>query len=384
MCPVDVCERTTVGDGPLLDSLSAHGFSRRQFVKYATGLAATLALPLRFGAAVAQAFASVERPRVVWLQFQDCTGDSESALRAGDPDIGELILRLVSWDYHEVLMAAAGEQATSLLDDAVKDGGYLCIVEGSIPSLEGACTIAGKSARQHLEEVGSRAAAIVNVGTCSAYGGIPRAHPNPTGALPTSSVVKGVPQINLPGCPVNAVTIVATVGHFLTFGSLPECDDRGRPKFAYAKRIHDTCERRRFFDAGMFADAWGDEGHRNGYCLYRLGCKGPYTWNNCPVAGWNGTNQWPVRAGHTCFGCSEPGFWDSMEPFYGRLPQVGAFGLDASPTTLGVGLLAATAGVFAVHGAGKAVQHHRHAAEAEAAPADATPAPGPEEEEKPQ
>lgn len=341
----------------LLDTLVARGVTRRAFMKYAGVLAATLALPLGFVDDVARALASVRRPRLVWLQFQDCTGDSESALRGHDPDIGEVILKLISWDYHELLMAASGEQAQAVLAATVADGGYLAVVEGSVLRLEGACTIAGKSARQHLLDVAANAVAIVNVGTCSAYGGIPRAAPDPTGALPTSAFVSGVPQINLPGCPVNAVTITATLVHYLTFGRLPDCDDRGRPLFAYAKRIHDTCERRKFFDAGMFAEKWGDEGHRKGYCLYRLGCKGPYTWNSCALVRWNQATSWPIGAGHPCFGCSEPRFWDTMEPFYGRLPEVSAFGVEVDPTAFGVGLVAGTAGAFALHGVGKSIQH---------------------------
>ena len=358
------CASQPVGEGcdavlsaTLLDTLVAYGLTRGAFLKYAGVLTAALALPLGFVDEVASALASVQRPRLVWLQFQDCTGDSESALRAHDPDIAELILKLVSWDYHELLMAGSGEQAQAVLATTVAEGGYLAVVEGSIPRLDGACTIAGKSARQHLLNVAANAAAIVNVGTCAAYGGIPKAKPDPTGALPTSAFVSGVPQINLPGCPVNAVTITATLVHYLTFGKLPDCDDRGRPLFAYAKRIHDTCERRTFFDAGMFAEKWGDEGHRNGYCLYRLGCKGPYTWNSCALVGWNQSTSWPIRAGHPCFGCSEPSFWDTMEPFYGRLPDVGAFGVDVDPTTFGVGLVAGTAGLFALHGVGKSIQH---------------------------
>jgi hydrogenase small subunit len=345
-------------EGPLLDHVLVHGFDREAFLKYCTALTAALALPFGFVEGVARALAAVDRPRLIWLQFQDCTGDSESALRAHGPDIGELILNLVSWDYHELIMVAAGERAEAAMRAAIGDGGHLLVVEGSIPTLVGACTIAGKSARQQLEEVAEGAAAIINVGTCSSYGGLPRARPNPTGAIPVSDVVPAsIPQINLPGCPVNAVNIVATLVHYLAFRELPATDDRKRPLFAYGKRIHDTCERRRFFDAGMFARAWGDEGHRNGYCLYELGCKGPFTWNNCATAGWNGGKSWPIRAGHTCFGCAEPGFWDTMEPSYERLPHLQGFGVDVDPTTFGVGLVAATAGLFAAHGAGKFAQH---------------------------
>ena len=122
------------------------------------------------------------------------------------------------------------------------------------------------------------------------------------------------------------------------------------------ERIHDNCPRRGHFDAGEFAVEWGDQAHRDGACLYRLGCKGPSTFHNCPSIGYNDGTSWPVAAGHGCVGCSEPHFWDTSSPFYDRLPHVETAGLDLTVDRLGVTLVAATAAGFAVHGIGKAVQ----------------------------
>jgi hydrogenase small subunit len=219
------------------------------------------------------------------------------------------------------------------------------------------CTIGGKTALQHVQELGKNAAAIVNVGTCASYGGIPAANPNPTGAVGVPAVISGVPIVNIPACPANAENITATFVHYLTFGALPPCDAQGRPLFAYGERIHDACERRAHFDAGQFALAWGDEGHRKGWCLYRLGCKGPNTFNNCSTIRWNDGTNWPVGAGHGCAGCSEPGFWDSMGPLYERLPDVSGFGLAANVDTIGLGIVGATAVAFGAHGVGKILQH---------------------------
>jgi hydrogenase small subunit len=102
---------------------------------------------------------------------------------------------------------------------------------------------------------------------------------------------------------------MSTVVHFLTFGSLPAVDQLGRPKFAYSRLIHENCERRAHFDAGRFAMEFGDEGHRKGHCLYKLGCKGPETYANCSVImfGDAGAGTWPVACGHPCIGCTEQG-----------------------------------------------------------------------------
>ena len=349
--------------GPLPARLAEAGLDRRAFLKFCSGVAVTLALPARFAPRIASALAGVNRPVVVWLEFQDCAGDTEAFVRSRNPSASELVLGLISLDYHETLMAAAGSAAENARDEAVAKGGHLLIVEGSVPTgIRGSCTIGGRAADDILRTCARGAAGIINVGTCSAFGGIPRASPNPTGAVAVADVVSGVPMVNLSGCPVNADNLTATIAHYLTFGEFPATDPYGRPLFAYGERIHDTCPRRGHFDAGQFAAEWGDEGHRNGWCLYRLGCKGPETFHNCPSVRYNDATSWPVQAGHGCVGCSEPGFWDTMTPFYDKLPHVDAAGLDLTADRLGFAVVAATAAGFALHGVGKAVQHRLAAA----------------------
>ncbi len=351
------------GDPSLPARLADAGVDRRAFLKFCAGVTATLALPAKFAPRVASALAKVTRPVVVWLEFQDCAGDTEAFVRSRNPTAADLVLGLISLDYHETLMAPAGEAAERARDAAVAQGGHVLIVEGSIPTgIRGACTIGGRAADDILTTCARGAAGIINVGTCSAFGGIPNAHPNPTGAAKVEDVVSGVPVVNLSGCPVNADNLTATVVHYLTFGEFPATDDFGRPLFAYGERIHDTCPRRGHFDAGQFAVEWGDEGHRSGWCLYRLGCKGPETFHNCPSVRYNEATSWPVAAGHGCVGCSEPHFWDTMTPFYDRLPHVGTAGFEFTADRLGLTIVAATAAGFAAHGVGKAVQHRVGAA----------------------
>jgi len=340
------------------DRLAQFGINRRTFLKYCATLTAMLALPARFTERVARALESVEKPSIIWLEFQDCAGDTESFLRSRNPGVGDLILDLLSVDYHETIMAAAGFQAEAAKEAAIAKGGYIVVVEGSVPMADGGvyCTIGGKTAIQILEEAAVGAAAIINVGTCSAYGGLPKAAPNPTRAVGVASVVSGVPIINLPGCPANADNITATLVHYLTFGSLPATDSKGRPLFAYGTRIHDACERRAHFDAGQFVLEWGDAGHKKGWCLYKLGCKGPSTFHNCPIIRWNEATSWPVGSGHGCVGCSEPDFWDTMTDFYVRLPHVTGFGAEATADKIGLGIAAATAVGFGAHGVAKAIQ----------------------------
>ncbi len=285
---------------------------RREFLQFCTTVAATLGLPAGAEAAVAKAVESAKRPSVIWLHFQECTGCSESLLRAEHPTLEKLIFDVISLDYHETLMAAAGHQAEKARKDAMAQhkGKYILVVEGAIPTKQNGiyCKIGGHTAVDLVKECAADAAAVIAIGSCASWGGMPSTDPNPTGASSVAEVL-GKPVATIPGCPPNPYNFLATAVHFLTFGKLPATDKLGRPLFAYGRLIHENCERRAHFDAGRFAMAFGDEGHRKGYCLYKLGCKGPETYANCPTLGFGdaGEGNWPVGCGHPCIGCTEKG-----------------------------------------------------------------------------
>jgi hydrogenase small subunit len=347
-----------------VEELERRGVSRREFVGFCGVMASVLALPRTLGARIGQAIESSNKPTLVWLEFQDCAGNTESFLRAGRPTVADIILDTLSVDYHETIMAAAGHQAEENLATVVaeKPGEYLAVVEGSIPTgANGAyCTVGGRSALQMATEVCSDAAATIAIGTCAAFGGLPAAAPNPTGALSVSDAVPGLRNlINLPACPANADNLAALIVYYITFGRWPPLDVYRRPLFAYGKAIHDNCERRAHYDAGQYVENWGDEGHRLGYCLYKMGCKGPVTFQNCPNVGWNEGTNWPVGCGHPCLGCAEPDFWDKMTPFYSHIAGVPGFGVHASADRVGLWL---TAGVAAAYAAGGLIQYGRRLA----------------------
>ncbi len=309
---------------PFEQQLARRGVSRRQFLRFCGAIAATLALPARYTERVAQALVSAPRPPLVWLEFQDCTGDTESFLRSRQPGVDELLLDLLSLDYHETLMVPAGAMTEKSLRDTMTgfSGQYIAVVEGSIPTRDGGvhCMIRGRTALSIVNEVCRSALATIAVGTCAWDGGLAAAAPNPTGAVGVRDAVPGLPTlINLPGCPANVVNLTATLVHFLTFQEWPAADSSGRPRFAYHEEIHEECERHEHYEHHRFVQEWGDYGHRHGWCLFRMGCKGPETHHNCPQVKWNDGTSWPIGAGHGCVGCSESRFWDRMTPFYAPL-----------------------------------------------------------------
>ena len=295
------------------------GVSRRKFMKFCTVMAATLGLAPTMAPRIAEAVTSKKRPPVVWLHFAECTGCSEAFIRSTYPWVDELILDVLSVDYHETIMAAAGHQAEENLHKAITEnkGKYVCVIEGGIPTKNNGAygLIGGRTMLDIGATVTKDALATICIGTCSSFGGVQAAKPNPTEAKSVGDAL-GIKTVNISGCPPNPINFVATVVHFLLLGSLPELDEVGRPKFAYGQLIHDNCPRRGHYEEGNFVKVFGDEGTMKGWCLYEMGCKGPETHNNCSLLKFNDGTSWPVEAGHPCIGCSEPNFWDTMAPFY--------------------------------------------------------------------
>jgi hydrogenase small subunit len=337
----------------LADHLEQRGIDRRDFLAFCAQMSAVLGLGTMATPRVAKALAQQKKPTVVWLQLQECTGCVESVLRTASPTIGDLVLDLISLDYQHTIMAAAGHQSERALKDSMEKnkGSYLLVVTGSIPMNDGGiyCTIGGRTVHDILVEAAAGAAAVVAVGACAHWGNIQAARPNPTGAVGVSEIVKDKPVVNIAGCPPIADVITATIVHFLTYGRLPALDYDGRPLFAYGARIHDQCPKRANFDAGQFVETFDDEGARKGWCLYHVGCKGPATYSPCPIFMWNSGTSWPIGAGHPCIGCTERGFWDTMTPFYNRLPGVTGFGVERTADVIGAALAVGAAAGVAAH-----------------------------------
>lgn len=302
------------------ERLESKGVSRRDFMKFCTYLTATMGLSSSFVPKVAEVFASPkQRPPVIWLHFSECTGCSEAFLRSIYPWIDELVMDILSVEYHETIMAAAGHQAEEVLHEAAEKykGKFICIAEGAVGvGHDGAYgKVAGKTFLDVANDICPKAAAVIAIGACANFGGIQAAAPNP-GGFKSVSEATGIKTINIAGCPPNPINLIGTVVNYLLMGKLPALDGLGRPIFAYGKTIHDQCPRRSHFENGEFVKEFGSEEAALGWCLYEVGCRGPETYNNCPIAKFNGGTSWPIQAGHPCLGCSEPDFWDKMTPFY--------------------------------------------------------------------
>jgi len=335
--------------------------SRRDFLKFCGWVAAAMGLHTVSATDVARALenAMTRRPSVVWSSFQACTGCAVSLLQNREPSVANLILKQISLDYHETVMAAAGSAAEELWEE-VTSGDFYWVVEGSVSTtIPEAIMIAGKTGVQIVDETYPKAAATISTGSCACYGNIQASNPNPTGAKGIAEYLRedgGVAEpvvINLPRCPGNGDDLVATLAYVLVTGELPELDSIGRPLFLYGQTIHDNCFRRGHFDAGEFVETWGDEGWEKSWCLYKVGCKGPFTYAPCGVTQWNGNVSWCVHNG-PCMGCAEPRFWDELTPFYEQTPGVSVPGVGGfTAEQIGIGLGVATAVGLGAHAVGQ-------------------------------
>ncbi len=320
-------------------------------MKFCTMIAAYMGLKSTGVAQVSKALMTNPRIPVIWLHLQECTGCSESFIRSSHPIVADIILDKISLDYTETLMAASGHQAEAAKQKTMKEhfGEYVLCVEGSVPTGDDGvyCCIGGRSVKDILEEAAEGAKAVIAWGNCSSNGSVQAAKPNPTGVKPIHKIIKGKRIIKVPGCPPIGEVMAGILVHMVTFGRLPELDRIGRPKAFYSKRVHDTCYRRPFYDAGLFAQSFDDENAKKGYCLYKVGCKGPTTYNACGIIKWNSGTSFPIQSGHGCIGCSEANFWDNGS-FYTRISNFPGFGIESNADKIGmIGAGATAAGVTA-------------------------------------
>jgi hydrogenase small subunit len=308
--------------------------SRREFLQYCTVCAAALGLNESTLKELKAALESDGAPTVLWLHGSGCQGDSVSFLNlfldapaVDHVDTKDVLLNNINLAYHTVVMASAGETAVTMAEQAKRKGGYVLVCEGGVPTAFGgrACnvmTVNGveKTYQEMVLELGANAIAVLSVGTCASFGGIPAAPPNPTDVVSVESAlatggVTGPAIINIPGCPAHP-DWAAWVVVQLILETIPDLDEYKRPTALYVSDVHENCPRNPNFHDTVKATTFGED-HK---CLEDLGCRGPGTNADCPLRGWNkgpipvwSSDQymranWCVDSNGMCFGCVEPDF----------------------------------------------------------------------------
>ncbi len=300
--------------------------SRRQFLKLVAYTTSAVTFSESIFSLMAEAFGGTKKPPLIWLETTSCAGNILSTLNSFAPKFQELLQDSFSLIYSNTLMAAEGSLALQALEQGLElyQGEYILVVEGSISTKKnGLYTVIGHgpdgtpyTALEQVKTLAVKAKYVVAAGTCASFGGPFSAHPNPAGVKPLHQVVPGQ-VINVPGCPVHPDWLVGTIAHLLLYG-VPNLDAFSRPTMFYSQLIHDKCSRRTDFENAIFANKPGDTG-----CMYKLGCKGPVTYSDCPTRQWIGQhNNWPVEANSPCIGCVSPNFPEQTMPFFKRLPDM--------------------------------------------------------------
>ncbi len=368
--------------GAIYDLLAVRGVSRRDFMKYCGYVAATLGLTEAAAPQIAAAVAKGTKLKpALWLNGGSCTGCTESMAQVDSPDVATVVLELLSVNYFETIMAAAGEYAEKNIDDTIEAGNYLLIYEGAVMMGEDGNTLLvnGHKGKDILEKAAAGAQAILAVGACAVDGGWVYAHPNPAGGIGVQSFLDSVkvatPVVNLPCCPTSPEWVVAMVVQWLLVaGDDPavfldktallekKYHDNYRdadvsllyPEYIVGSTIHDNCPRRGHFENGEFVTEFGSEEEAMGYCLYKVGCKGPQTYTQCPVTRWNRSVSWCVNSGAPCIGCGGLNWVDNNAPFFKRLSsmQMGGSLGNVQPGSVGAVVGGVAAAALVAHGLG--------------------------------
>ncbi len=339
----------------LEEILISRGITRKEFLQACAATAAMLGLSESFAPKIAEAVsAAAKKPPVVWIKGQDCTGCTESAISDLNPSAEQLVLDILSFRFHPTIMAASGKQAVEAFEQAVAADGFLLVVEGALPTADDRfAQEAGEAIRAKVVKAASKAVAVIAVGACASFGGIPGA--GPTKAKGVSHFVKDKPVINVPSCPVKPSRLVGVVMHYLLFKKLPDLDKHNRPLPYYGNLMHDNCPRRGRFEAGEFLEDWNDP-KQSSWCLLNKGCKGPKTYTDCPSFWWNDGVNYCVNAGAPCAGCTQPEFYQEFAPLYSRaanMPLPGFNGVSADSVGQAMATVAAVG--VAAHAIGKVV-----------------------------
>lgn len=342
------------------EALSRNGVSRRDFLKFCSMTAAVLGLAPAMAADIAHALETRPRLPVIWIEGLSCSCCTESFIRSSHPLVSDIILNMISLDYNDVLMTASGDQAQAAFEDAIKknEGNYILAVEGNAPlGNQGMfCIDGGKPWLEKLKQGAKGAKAVVAWGTCACWGCVQAARPNPTNVKTVADLIHNKLVVKIPGCPPIPNVMSALIAYIVTFDRLPELDSQGRFAAFYGQHVHDQCVRRAHFDAGEFVEEWDDEGAKKGYCLYKMGCRGPTTFNACPTTRWNDGVSYPIESGHPCLGCSEQGFFDNGS-FYERINGVPTLGTFSTAGKVAAGVTGAIAVGVAAHAVASTAFH---------------------------
>lgn len=284
---------------------------------------------------------------VLWVSGGlGCDGESVAMTGATNPSIEDLLLGSIPGLprialHNATLAVESGEEfiAHFLAAENGERSPYILVVEGSIANEElsgdgywsgfGVNPFDGQpiTVDEWVNRLAPKAAAVLAVGTCAAYGGIPAMRGNPTGAMGVPDHLgwhwrtrEGLPIVCLPGCPTQPDNITQTLLQLVWYasgqGPAPELDDQLRPVEFFGRTTREGCNRAGFTEQGKFAATHGDDPR----CLVQLGCKGPVSRCNVPLRGWMGGVGGCPNVGGICIGCTMPGFPDHYQPFHDADP----------------------------------------------------------------
>ncbi|MBK8476716.1 MAG: hypothetical protein IPL39_10470 [Opitutaceae bacterium] len=286
---------------------SSAGMSRRDFLSLAGRVAALWGLSSTALPSLAASLEALSTGRVpvLWLEGSNCSGCSISLLNSYPVLPLSVLTRHLSLQFHQTLSTIQGAPAVELVDDTIARGGYVLVTEGAVPTtIPSACRFGGENFGDHLLRAAQAATHVVAVGSCAAFGGIPAAPNNPTGAVDsiTFPQSKGVakPFVRVPGCPPHPDWMIGTLVHLIQYG-VPPLDSQLRPLKFFSKTVHSMCRCRKWRTPALPVP-----GLHGGIRL-----QGPSTYADCVSRGWNGVATSCLQSHAPCIGCTSANFGKS-------------------------------------------------------------------------
>lgn len=295
----------------------------------------------------------VKKLPVVMIETGTCTGDSISLDNIWTPTFSDILTNITDWRYDWIMNQVQGDAAYGILQETYNKmpHEYILIVQGSMMQRDGGhynhvafdkgTLITGL---ELVRRIALKAKYVVAIGSCATFGGPASGYPNPSQGTGVQNILPERKVINISGCPAHPDWIMGTLLHLALYGE-PELDKYARPKLFYGETVHNRCPRRRYYDQGIFATEIGQK-----ECLFRVGCKGPVTYSDCPIRRWNDRFNWPIGCNTPCIGCTEPGFPDLMSPFTSHSPDIPfPGGTKIATDSIGLGVLGLTSAAIVGH-----------------------------------
>jgi len=248
----------------------------------------------------------IQKPDLIWIHAMSCDGCTISLLNSEVPML-DILTKFTNVIFHPTIMASTGEDALRMLEEYKSDN-LIMVLEGSIPlDMPHACVMGERFIEEWVYQIAQKSNLAIGAGTCAVFNGITEMHNMCTGTSSFKYFLENrnikIPIVNLPTCPMKPHHFLYTLFHYIKHKTTPPLDMESRPLRFFSNNVHERCVYYYDFQEKIFAKKIGDRG-----CLFKLGCQGPVTKNDCIQSEGHFDRFNCIKSGHPCVGCGSENF----------------------------------------------------------------------------